>query len=306
MKRLTSTTSTTSTTVHCGNWNIHADRSADQSSEQDGQTEQNHERSSGSGHQQWRAVWGSVTGTAHVTRDLPCQDASLVTQIENMLVAICSDGAGSASHAQRGSALCCQQIPVWLNQRWQQKQLAPFTQNEAHELVDYLHQQLKQEATLLEVPLRELACTLSLLVLAPDWLWCVQVGDGVVIVRRHAEGPQGIIFWPEHGEYVNQTHFVTDVTPHNMHHIHSIHIDGNATQVVLLTDGLQTIALHLSTKVPHTPFFRPLLETLQCTTDRSELSEFAQGLNGFLQSDVVNERIDDDKTLILMVRELGS
>jgi hypothetical protein len=66
-----------------------------------------------------------------------------------------------------------------------------------------------------------------------------------------------------------------------------------------MTDGIERIALKFDSQTPHTPFFDPLFRALKSAADVESLSE---GLRGFLGSDSVQHRSDDDKTLILAAR----
>ena len=61
----------------------------------------------------WRFVSASVAGTSHLRLSLPCQDNCFVTDAtdadgKSWLLAIASDGAGSASHAETGAELACE------------------------------------------------------------------------------------------------------------------------------------------------------------------------------------------------------
>jgi hypothetical protein len=69
--------------------------------------------------------------------------------------------------------------------------------------------------------------------------------------------------------------------------------------MAMLTDGLQMIALDYATKKPHLPFFGPLFSKLRSATNADELEP---SLRDFLGSSRVNERTDDDKTLIVATR----
>ncbi|MGO9471498.1 MAG: protein phosphatase 2C domain-containing protein [Isosphaeraceae bacterium] len=60
----------------------------------------------------WNLVCGSVVGTSHQRTGQPCQDFSasklVATHCGPVLVAACSDGAGSAEMAEVGAALAVQ------------------------------------------------------------------------------------------------------------------------------------------------------------------------------------------------------
>jgi hypothetical protein len=71
------------------------------------------------------------------------------------------------------------------------------------------------------------------------------------------------------------------------------------SDVALLTDGMERLALRFDSLTPHPPFFRPLFEALRATTNVDALTE---DLRQFLQSDSVQNKTDDDKTLVLASR----
>ena len=58
----------------------------------------------------WRTAYASVIGTSHTKTGSPCQDAGGCTVVKavdgaEVLVAAVSDGAGTASRSEAGSAL---------------------------------------------------------------------------------------------------------------------------------------------------------------------------------------------------------
>jgi hypothetical protein len=65
------------------------------------------------------------------------------------------------------------------------------------------------------------------------------------------------------------------------------------------TDGIQALALNFAAKCVHVPFFESMLAALrECDDETSLLSP----LISFLSSERVNQRTDDDKTLVLARR----
>ncbi|MGA0525444.1 protein phosphatase 2C domain-containing protein, partial [Escherichia coli] len=61
------------------------------------------------------------------------------------------------------------------------------------------------------------------------------------------------------------------------------------------------LALAFETKLPHQPFFEPMFSVLR-RTEPSDCEGLSAQLGQFLNSPQVNERTDDDKTLVLATR----
>ena len=100
------------------------------------------------------------------------------------------------------------------------------------------------------------------------------------------------------GEYANMTNFVTD---ENAIEVLATKVyPGRANRVAVFTDGMQRLALNMSTNTAHEPFFDPLFRVLSLATSEQE-SQLEAALSAFLNSEAVNERTDDDKTLVLAI-----
>src|SRR5690606_20218465 len=124
----------------------------------------------------------------------------------------------------------------------------------------------------------------------------MQIGDGGVVVDT-GDGLEVAVI-PMSGEYANMTHFVTDEDAVNLL-ITKVYSEP-ALRVAAFTDGIQRLALNLASNTPHEPFFAPFFSGIAKAT-----AEQAEHLNAlllkFLSSPAVNERTDDDKTLVLAV-----
>jgi hypothetical protein len=143
--------------------------------------------------------------------------------------------------------------------------------------------------------LRELACTLLLAVVGERAAAFSQIGDGAIVISVNQE--YETVFWPQSGEYINTTNFVTDDRweDHLEFSVRHEAID----EVALFTDGLQALVLSYAEKRAHCPFFAPLFRTLR---DAPSPDELAAPLRRFLDSPRVNDRTDDDKSLIVAAR----
>jgi len=254
----------------------------------------------------WRYIAASAAGTAHEQSRTPCQDHAYTATVTapdgaQYLVALASDGAGSASRSQTGSRLTCESGAGFLSDYLANEGGAgdhALSRDLARACLDHIRSALENQ--LEEDPgpasLRDYACTLVALVAGPSFALAFQVGDGAVVIRQHDK--LAPVFWPDGGEYANMTYFVTDADAE--HHLQVARIEA-PHEASLMTDGLQRLALVFSTRQAHAPFFEPMFSVLR--RQRAGLcAPLTQQLELFLNSAAVNQRTDDDKTLILATR----
>lgn len=253
---------------------------------------------------QWRYVAASVPGTSHIESAQPCQDACEVEQAatpdgEEFLVLIASDGAGSASCSQDGSQIVCQFLSDKLCRLiaggWTPDQI---TYHRAKVYLRYVSAVIDRISRERGLNKRDFAATLLLAIVGDEYAVFAQLGDGAIVIDS-AEG-YCPIFWPQSGEYANTTYFVTDKTAIN--HLSFKTIERSVNEIALLTDGIQGIALQYEIKSAHQPFFKPLFGSLR-QAPVEVLSSMNEHLAAFLNSERVNERTADDKTLILACRQ---
>ena len=104
---------------------------------------------------------------------------------------------------------------------------------------------------------------------------------------------------PAKGEYANEAPFVTDD-----HYIESLQVAVAGTDglgaIALMTDGMERLAVHLATGVPHGPFFKGLFAF--AADDRLSDEERCALLARELRSGKTNRLTDDDKTVLVAVR----
>jgi hypothetical protein len=253
----------------------------------------------------WRYASASVQGTSHVDSGFPCQDNALTAVVqqandEDVLIIACADGAGSARFSQEGSALACVAVIGEVSDYLERHALSSVAPSNVEQWYLGVNATLAERAQELSAVPRDMACTLLLAVLAPDVTVFAQIGDGAIVASDEANDCYIPIFWPQSGEYANSTYFVTESEALVRLQI-VVERDRTVREVALFTDGIQTIALRYDTKAAHTPFFRPMFARLR-DEPRGHAAELSQALGVFLQSPKVNERTDDDKTLVLATR----
>lgn len=251
----------------------------------------------------WRYVYASVPGVAHLAGNIECQDACgaallPVPDAGPVLVLAVADGAGSATHARAGAELACRTLLAECTVRLADSGALDWTPTAAETLLQSVRTALTQRAVDAGLPVREFACTLLGAVVAADQALFLQIGDGAIVVAT-GEGYRPV-FWPQTGEYANETRFVTD--PDAADHLERLILTEPVAEIALLSDGLQLLALHYHQRQAHAPFFRPLFQHLRAHPEPGCPEALAAALERFLVSPAVNQRTHDDKTLILATR----
>lgn len=237
----------------------------------------------------WKLVFGSVQGTSHVQSGLPCQDYCAGTIAGATLIAACADGAGSAELSQLGSKAAVSRFLEVASGD------AVPTKEQVEAWVDAARQRLIEEAEANGSTPRQLACTFLAALVGDGWAAFAQLGDGVIVFN----GPNGyeFAFWPDNGEYANSTRFLSE-DDYRLHLRVEI-VERTISELAVLTDGLQMLALDVAGAKVHDRFFAPLFKTVRNGSDEAALQT---SLLEFLDSKRVNERTDDDKTLLLATR----
>jgi Protein phosphatase 2C len=144
------------------------------------------------------------------------------------LIAVVSDGAGSASEGARGAAFICNEF-----QHQVQRILPELGSGTNSRLAKGQHRSHARwsaaEADRVGLPPRQLAAALLCAVLAEQWSSFAQVGDGAIVTSEAGTGTWAWLFWPDRGEYANTTSLLTDPSamqmlqldtlPHALHEV---------------------------------------------------------------------------------------
>lgn len=254
----------------------------------------------------WKAIARSAAGTSHLKQQLPCQDYGGCKIRNHVIVGAVADGAGSAKYADIGAKIAVETVLEYLAgvEQWLQKHKKvgeinpqPLPQLEARRLftqtVNKVVAAMEAQAQSGGYSIEDLACTLLIVVATPTWVAAMQIGDGFIVVRPEQEEPQ-LLFSPDKGEYINETTFVTSANALDAMRV-CVHT-GKPEFICASTDGLERLAIRMSNNTPFAPFFQPLEEYMQELGNPEQSDEY---LMSFLDSDRLNARTDDDKTLLL-------
>ncbi|MES2788537.1 MAG: PP2C family serine/threonine-protein phosphatase [Planctomycetota bacterium] len=248
----------------------------------------------------WKLVSASVQGSSHKQSGQPCQDFAfgrcLRQNDESILVVVCADGAGSSSHSDVGSQLACHNMyRLIANAIDDGLTPAEVTRELVLDWHKQVHIDLSFEAEIKGVSLRDVACTLLTAIVGTKVAVFSQIGDGAIVVRT--DDGYAPVFWPQSGEYANTTNFITQECFDLNLDFKKLEVSPD--EVSLFTDGIQPLVLDYVGKRAHEPFFAAMFRDLRSADDVDQLSV---PLLQFLSSQRVNERTDDDKTLVLATR----
>jgi hypothetical protein len=238
----------------------------------------------------WKLIYGSVKGTSHALSGQLCQDYCTGSVTGTTLFAACADGAGSAELSHLGSKSAVESFM----EEARSLESAP-TREQIENWVDAARARAFEEAAANDTTPRQLASTLLAAIVGENWAAFAQIGDGVIVF----DGTEGyeLAFWPDNGEYVNTTRFLTEDDYRANLRIEVV--ERHVTELAVLTDGLQMLAIDFSQGKVHDPFFAPLFGTLKSGLDEETLRA---SLLAFMDSKRVNDRTNDDKTLLLATR----
>ncbi|MDJ0634915.1 MAG: PP2C family serine/threonine-protein phosphatase [Xenococcaceae cyanobacterium MO_188.B29] len=290
----------------------------------------------------WKAIARSAIGTSHEKQQMPCQDYGNYKMTNNALIGAVADGAGSAKYSDIGAKLSVntvleritaqdisivtelstsdsvnetdnqtKSVGIWnlLDETEQNSSasigVAQFTPEK--KISQLFAKSVKQVVTILKeqaekngYSIDDLACTLLIVIATPNKVAAMQIGDGFITVRYPEEEPQ-LLFPPDKGEYINETTFVTSANA--LEAMRVVVQTGHPEFICASTDGLERLAIRMSDWTPFSPFFQPLEQYLRETDNPEESDEY---LIDFLNSDRLNARTDDDKTLLLCLYDSAS
>ncbi len=242
----------------------------------------------------WRVVGASVRGTSHDATGAPCQDFSDYRQVfignAPALIIGIADGAGSVQASDIGAreavSYLMRKIPAAV------RDVRAVNKSIAREWLVGVRDHLASVAATAAVEFDQLACTLLAAIITEDVSVFIQVGDGTWVVQEDAH--YRCATWPVKGEFANQTTFIT--SPRWADVLQCEQTSNHVSGIAGFTDGLQAVALQLSSSTAHAPFFDLMFNAVRSGNDEPSLKH---ALAQFLSSDAINERTDDDKSLVL-------
>jgi hypothetical protein len=251
----------------------------------------------------WSWIGACSAGSSHIRAGSSCQDFGACIEVPysdgTALIAVVSDGAGSAQFSSLGSRAVV---------RATTRQIATFirgatasfiiTDEQVREWLDETRDRISAIASTMNAKPRDFAATLVAAVVLPSGMIVCHVGDGACAARRRGQQSWEVASWPAHGEYASTTFFVTDDPEPNFR---LTHWDGEFSDLAVFSDGLERLALDFANSSASNGFFNPMSTPLSgLPPGRGRV--LSHRLKQFLGGSKVSERTDDDKTLIVAKR----
>ena len=254
----------------------------------------------------WRVVFACGIGASHAKSGAPCQDYAAHTVIsagqDQILVAVVCDGAGSAAHSEIGSWLASttfiELVEVYFENGGRLVDLNRSTVADwITQTADKLIQRARQDGN---IP-KDYSCTLLAALVGQEIAAFVQIGDGAIVVGQGEEDGWSWVFWPQHGEYANQTVFVLSDGA-----LDSLQFDLASRRIdefSIFSDGIERMVLHGATRSVNSNFFEQMLMPVRASNANGLDVKLSGQLKEYLNSNLVNSKTNDDKTLFMATRQ---
>lgn len=253
---------------------------------------------------QWVVTGASSTGTSHQTTKTPCQDAFQISQKDDWLAMVVSDGAGTAKFADKGSQFVSKfflEALITLSKEIDQKGPGSWVTDYLVQKITEIRSQFREMAN--SDRLNDYHSTLVACLLGKNGGFLIQIGDGAIFgggAKKEKDKTQlavdSFISPPENGEYANETFFITENSW--IRHLRVTPVS-KVEWICLGTDGGMALAMEAEKEVK-AGFIEPLFKILVAQIDQKRRED---QLVKILSAEEANKLTGDDKTLCIAYRD---
>lgn len=246
----------------------------------------------------WKVVAGSATGTSHTETGTACQDAFHWCCYQDWLVALVSDGAGSARFSEVGAQYAARHITEELiyaltheltstNRNnlsyWQERVRLSIDATR----ISLLKTQLTENSNL-----RDFHATLVGVIVGPEFGLFFHIGDGAAAAALNATWDNPTLSLPENGEYADETFFFTE--DRWQAHLRFTVFPPALKYITLVTDGAMSFVVAQGQHALDAKFICPVTRYLE----NVDIETGKQALITTLDDPKTYAITSDDKTLL--------
>lgn len=252
---------------------------------------------------EWAWIGACSVGTSHIKSGTECQDRAACLEFkgrdDRALIAIVSDGAGSAKYSSIGSHLVVRGFAMnAISYLRSGGRVGDITGDVVRDWLDEIRDKIAVAARNRNSELRQFAATLIAAVVSQRTAAIAHIGDGACVFRRCDQSEWEVPSWPAHGEYASSTYFVTDDPQPNLQFTA---VAEPISEIAMFSDGLERLALDFVAIRASEKFFDPMFAPLSIEKPGRNRG-LSSTLRMFLNSSKINSRTDDDKSLLLARR----
>lgn len=247
----------------------------------------------------WKVFLASATGKHHLASDVPCQDSGHYLVVDDVLVGVVCDGAGSASQGQAGAEYFANKVTGLLAEsvkagHFPQESPADY-RTYLTDIIQTARSQLNEIAASRQRTLRDFACTLVGCVTSGQGGCFFHIGDGFAIHMK--DDGESVLSLPENGEHSDETYFVTDESWSDHLRVTALAEIGRGGIIGLMSDGTSPFAVNR----PRTGFYRPFIDPIVKFLRNATEETGSHALKNVLADEKTFEITSDDKTLLLVL-----
>jgi len=218
-----------------------------------------------------------------------------------VLVAVVCDGAGSALHSEVGSWLASTTFVELVEVYFENGgRLIDIGRDKLVDWVANMAERLTARASEDGNAPKDYSCTLVAAIVGNDAAVFAQIGDGAIVVSHGDADGWSWVFWPQHGEYANQTVFVLSTNAANS--LEFSLAPRRIDELAMFSDGIERMVLHGASKAVNDPFFDQMFIPVRASKARGFDQQLSDKLKVYLSSAPVNAKTNDDKTLLMATR----